>query len=117
MGIGMLPEAIQTIVVVVGMTVFGLTMAARRYPQVEWLQHFRVRDMRTEEQKRRARRRANIMGGAQMILLGLAIPPGYAILDLMLFSSMSQLELIIVCAVALVCIGIGITAIVRSRTA
>ena len=117
MGINFLPEILQTAIVVLAITVFGLTQAARRYPHVDWLSQFRIRDLRTQEQKRRDRRRSNLMGGLQFIVLGIAIPPAYVILDLMLWSSTTQAELLIVSAVALVCVGIGITAIVRARSA
>jgi hypothetical protein len=117
MGYEFLREFVQGVVVVAGVGIFALTQAARRYPHVPWLRQFLIRDHRTEEQKRRARRRASMMGGLQFIMLGIVIPPGYMVLDLMTWSDTSRTEIQIVSAIALVFVGIGITAIVRARSA
>lgn len=115
MGIQFLGQAFQTVFVVMALAVFILVKLAPRYPHVSWLQAFRHIDRRSEEQKERDRRRANIMGGLQFIVFGIAIPPAYLILDMMMWSSTSQLEIIVVSAVALLVIAVGITAIVRAR--
>ena len=115
MGIQFLGEVFQTVFVVIGVAVFALVKLAPRYPHVPWLQAFRYMDRRSEEQKERDRRRANVMGGLQFIVFGIAIPPAYLILDAMMWSTMSQLEIIVVSAVALLFIAVGITAIVRAR--
>ena len=115
MGIQFLGEIFQGVFVVVGVAVFTLVKLAPRYPHVPWLQAFRHMDRRSEEQKQRDSRRANIMGGLQLIVFGIAIPPAYVVLDAMMWSTTSQLEIAIVSAVALVCIAVGVTAIVRAR--
>lgn len=83
MGIdGFLPDSVKLFLLGLMAAVFVLSRAARRYPQVDWLQKFQLRDYRTEEQKRRARRSGNIMAGIEMILMGLAIPAVYFVTGL-----------------------------------
>ena len=64
---------------------------------------------------RRRRRRANVVAGIKLVLLGLVLPFGYYALSVMaFFSTVSRAENIILLIVALVCMGAGITAIVRN---
>src|SRR5687767_10050537 len=106
MGIQFLGEAFQTVFVVIGVAVFILVKLAPRYPHIPWLQAFRHIDRRSEEQKQRDRRRASIMGGLQFIVLGIAIPPAYVILDVMMWSTTSQAEIIIASAVGVIFIAV-----------
>ena len=116
MGIDALfPDFIKVPIMGIIATVFVLSQAARRYPHVEWLRKFELPDRRTPEQKRRAERSGQIMAGIQMILLGLVIPPGYLILEVMFMSDPSTLEMVLVGSGSLLCIGFGITAIVKAR--
>jgi hypothetical protein len=90
---------------------------APRYPQVAWLQKFRLPDNRTEEQKARARRSADFTAGIQMILMGLLLPFGYLMLSMMLlFSSPSTLGFVVVGGMSVVLIAMGIWAIAKSRS-
>ena len=68
-----------------------------------------------EEQRQKARKRADFYAGAQLILLGLALPFGYAALTIMTFSSFMPTATVLVCAGAVLCIGLGIIAIWHSR--
>ncbi len=96
--------------------VWGLSTLARRRPEVAWLHPFRTAFPRpTEEQRQRLRRRANVYAGAELILMGLVIPMGYVALTVMMFSDFGAVELTVVAAISLLCIGLGVTAIVRNR--
>ena len=106
-------EQIKIVVAVVGVVIFGLSLLARRMPEVAWLQHFRFDAHLTEEQKTRMRRRANVHVGVELILLGFAIPLGHVLLTVMTFSAMTASGMTIAIAASLLCIGLGITAIVR----
>jgi len=117
MTVGAIGEILQAILLAIGVIVFVLVKSAQRRPDVGWLQPFRFTDHRTEEQKRRARRSGNIMAGVQLILLGIAIVPGYFILSMMMFmSEVSSLELWIAGAISILMVGAGITAIVHSSS-
>lgn len=97
---------------------FGLSALSRRFPQIAWLQHFYIeRPQLSEEQKARMRRRAGILAGAKLILLGLVLPMGYVVLTVMMFNDITRKAMAIVLTGSVVCIGLGITAIVRGYRA
>ena len=67
------------------------------------------------EQRNQQRRRSNIFGGIQLILLGIILPFGFYIFKMMLFfSSVSRTENIVLFTASGVCIILGIVAIARS---
>lgn len=102
-----LPEWLQIVsgtVVIVG---FGLTRAARRYPDVEWLRAFRFTDHLTPDQRERKRRSANMHAGVEFILLGFLIPMVYFALKLMTWSDSSPGITLAVAACSIACVGIG----------
>jgi hypothetical protein len=93
---------------------FGLSELSRRFPDVAWLQFFRFeRPQLSEEQRGRMRRRASVLAGAELILLGLVLPIGYVVLTVMMFNDITRKAMAIVLTGSVVCIGLGITAIVR----
>jgi uncharacterized membrane protein YqjE len=97
---------------------FGLSELSRRFPQIAWLRHFYIeRPQLSEEQKARMRRRAGILAGARLILLGLVLPMGYVVLTVMAFNDITRRAMAIVLTGSVVCIGLGITAIVRGYRA
>jgi hypothetical protein len=109
-------ETLQLVAVIVLGTVFGLSAAARRYPHLTWLQGFATAFPRLpEEQRRRARKRGDLHAGVELILLGLALPLGYAALTLMTFSSYTTSGTVLVGAGSVLCVGLGIFAIWHSR--
>jgi hypothetical protein len=109
-------ETFQLVAVLLIATVFGLSAAARRYPHVTWLQGFsKAFPPLSDEQRRKARKRADFYAGAQLILLGIALPLGYAALTIMTFSSFTTTATVLVGAGSLLCIGLGVTAIFQSR--
>ena len=108
-------DTIKLVFVGVVALLFVLATAARRFPEIAWLQPFRdVFPQRSDAEQARARRRVNAYVGAELILLGVAIPFGYAALKVMLFSRFTTLETVIALGASLLCIVLGIMAI-RSR--
>jgi hypothetical protein len=92
----------------------GLSALARRFPHVPWLQHFRLpRSRLTEAQQAKMSRRAAAYAGAQLILLGLVLPLGYLVLTVMTFNTVRSGTLTIVLAGSVLCVLLGITAIVQ----
>ena len=109
-------ETLQLVAVLLLAAMFGLSAAARRYPHVTWLRAFSNAFPRLpEEQRQKARKRADFYAGAQLILLGLALPFGYAALTIMTFSSFMPAPTVLVCAGSVLCIGLGIFGIWHSR--
>lgn len=95
---------------------YGLSILARRFPDVAWLQPFRFRlPQPSAAQQSRMRRRANAYAGIELILLGICLPLGYAALTVMFFNSFTTMGVIAVLAGSALCIALGITAIRRSR--
>jgi hypothetical protein len=105
-------ERFQIVVGSIVAVVYGLSALARRFPHVPWLQHFRLPWL-TEEQQARTRRRANAYAGAQLILLGLIVPVGYLVLTVMTFNTVRGGTLTLVLAGSVLCVLLGITAIVQ----
>jgi hypothetical protein len=109
-------EKIQMVAGGVLAAVWGLSALSRRFPDVAWLQRFRYqRPQLSEEHRARMRQRANVYAGVEFILLGLALPMLYVAVTLMSFSEITRMAMAIVLAASVVCIALGITAIVRSR--
>ena len=109
-----LPESVKMVLMGIVSVVIVLSALARRMPDVAWLQTFKLQDKRTEEQKRKAQRSANILGGFEMILAGVALPAAYVILTVMLFNEPSQSVLLVIGAFSVLLIGIGVGVIVKA---
>lgn len=111
-----IPDSVKAIVVVLVVVGFVLTRLALRFPDVAWLQIFRlpVRQI-SDEEKARQRRRASLMAGIQIILAGLVLPLLYLASKVMMFDEPTPLGMIIVGGCMLACIGLGIWIIVRNR--
>ena len=69
----------------------------------------------SEEQRARIRQRANVHAGIEMILIGFLLAPGYLVLSMMTFSDPSRTAMAVVIGFSVLLIGLGVTAIVRSR--
>lgn len=108
-------ETVQVIGGGVVLGLFALSQAARRRPDVPWLQKFNLPDHRTEQQKRRARRSQNIIVGIEMIGAGLLLPLAYLFSTvLFFFSGVSPVALGVTILCSLALIGFGIRAIVKA---
>jgi hypothetical protein len=110
-----IPDSVKAILMGLIVLAFVFSRLALRFPDVAWLQMFRlpVRHM-SEEEKARQRRRANLMVGIQIILAGLVLPFLYLISKVMMFDEPTPLGMIIVAACSVACLGLGIWIIVRS---
>jgi hypothetical protein len=107
-------DTIRVIAASCFLLLFALATAARRFPDVAWLQPFRnVFPQPSEAERERARRRVNALVGAELILMGIILPLGYAALTVMFFNEFTVRETALVLTGSLVCIALGITAIVR----
>jgi hypothetical protein len=106
-------ETIETVVVSLVLVLFGLAVLSGRFRNLAWLQRFRFEHPRlSEEHRARMQRRAAVRAGVEFILLGLVLPPGYLMQEAMFMSDTSKTELAVVLAGSVLCIGVGITAIV-----
>jgi len=110
-----LPESLKIALGATVLVILGLGYAARRYPDVAWLQPFDLQRHVDPVRRAQLRRRANVYAGAQLILLGIVIPLGYLALKVILFSSMDRTGMTVALGASLLCIVLGITAIVRNR--
>ncbi len=107
---------VQMVLVGIIAIVFALSRLSRRFPQVAWLQVFRYEPPRmSEEQRAKNRQRANVYAGVELILMGIVMPMGYAALTVMFFNSFTPLATTLVLTGSALCIGLGVTAIWRSR--
>jgi hypothetical protein len=72
-------------------------------------------DRTRDEMLARGQRRRGIYTGIQFILMGLTLPLAYVAVDMMLWSTMTRTEWLVVSAASLLCIGLGIAAIITTR--
>jgi hypothetical protein len=108
-------DKIKLILAGIGVVLFGLSALSRRFPHIAWLQHFHFDRHLSEEQRARMRRRANVHAGVELILLGVVLPMGYVVLTVMMFNDITRKAMAIVLTGSAVCIGLGVTAIVRAN--
>jgi hypothetical protein len=93
---------------------YGLSALSRRFPDVGWLQHFRhERPQLSEEHRAKMRRRANVYAGVELIMIGIGLPMAYVVLTVMMFNEVTAKAMAIVLSGSALCIGLGVTAIVR----
>jgi hypothetical protein len=110
-----LPDSVKAIMLGFVAVVFVLSRLSYRFPDVNWLQHFRlpIRHL-GEEEKRRQSRRASLMAGMQIILAGMILPLLYIAAKVMMFNEPTTLGMAIVGCCSLACIVIGSWVIARS---
>lgn len=109
-------RTLQAVLVGVLAVVFGLSDLSRRFPDVGWLQAFRHAIPRwSAKERERARRRANVYAGAELILMGLGLPMGYVALTVMFFNGFTPVGTGLVAAGSIILVGLGVTAIWRNR--
>jgi len=109
-----LPESVQIVLLGLMVLVFGLTRAAKANPHVRWLQPFKLGAL-TEERRRRFRRQGDRLAGMELILAAVIIPMGYVALKVMFFTAFTRGEVLLVGAVSLLCFGLGVYVLVRTR--
>ena|SRR3990170_6614019 len=91
----------------------GLQFAARRWPEIEWLQAIKLPEL-SPRQKRIAQRRSDLLAGMQFILMGVVIPLGYVALTVMMFNDFKFLPTVLVLLTSAVCFALGIFAIAKN---
>jgi hypothetical protein len=111
-----IPDSVKAILLGVIALAFVMARLARAFPDVGWLQVFRlpVRQM-SEEQRAKRRRSANRLAGLEIVLAGVVLPFLYFASTFMLFSEPRTVPTIIVTACSLLCIVLGVWVLVRNR--
>ena len=104
---------VELVLGVLAMAFLAVQFAAKRRPDIAWLQAFRLPEL-SPELKARQQRRANLYAGVEFILLGIVIPIGYGVLTIMMFNDFKPLPTALVLASSALCLGLGIAAIVRN---
>jgi hypothetical protein len=111
------PAMLERIQMVLGglfIVLFTLSRLGRRFPDVLWLRPFHnLLPQLPEAQRAKMRRRQNVHAGVELILLGVGLPLAYGAVTMMTFSSFTTLGVSLVLIAAVVCIGLGVTAIWR----
>ena len=105
----------ETFKIVVGgavCVVYGLFLLSQRFPHVTWLRHFRIPWLKNDRQGRMGSWAA-VSAGAQLILLGVVLPIGYVVLTVMTFSNLTTRGMTLAVASSVLCIVLGIAAIVQ----
>jgi hypothetical protein len=110
-------SAIETLQAVGAIIILVVVILPDRFPNVEWLQHFRLPTAYlTEEQRHAHARRANRFAGIEMIFAGVMIPLGAVALWVMFFREPGPIEKLLALVVFPVgLIWLGIRTIVKAR--
>lgn len=109
------PDSVKAILFGLIAIVFVLSRFAVAFPDVAWLQVFRlpVRQMSDEERARR-RRSANRLAGLQIVLAGIILPFLYLVSTVFMFNEPKPLALTIVTACSIACIALGVWIFVKN---
>jgi len=111
-----LPDKLKAILLGLLAIAFLLGWLARAFPQIAWLQVFRLPGIKmSEEQRARRRRSANRLAAMEIIVAGLALPLVYTVATVMTFNEVKTTPMIIVNTCAVLCIVVGIWIFVRNR--
>jgi uncharacterized membrane protein len=110
-----LSNTVRAILLGVIVVAFGLNRLARAFPDVAWLQIFRLpeREM-SEEERARRRRTANRLAGMEMVIAGLVLPLLYFIPTFMMFNEPKPLPMLVVGVLSIACIAVGIWIFARN---
>jgi len=110
-----LPDNVEAVLLGAIAIVFVLSRLAHWFPQVAWLQIFRLPVMQmSEEQRAKRRRSGNRMAGLEMVFAGIMLPLIYFASTIMFFSEPEAIPTIIVTAGAVLLIALGIWIFVRN---
>ena len=82
-------------------------------PDIGWLGAFRLPEV-PPERAARFRRSSGMLAGAKLIMLGVVMPIGYAVLTMMMFSEFEPAMTWLIGVFSFVCIALGIVGIVRN---
>lgn len=111
-----LPDSVKAILLGLVATVFVLSRLARWFPNVTWLQLFRLPIIQmSEEQRAKQVRSGNRMAGLEMVIAGIVLPLLYFGSTIMFFSKPRAIPTIIISACSVLCISFGVWVFVRNR--
>ncbi|MFN2578357.1 MAG: hypothetical protein ABR607_11770 [Pyrinomonadaceae bacterium] len=111
----LLPDSVKAILLGVITIAFVLSRLPRWFPDVGWLQVFRIPMIQMSEEQRAKRRRfSNRTAGLEIILAGLVLPLLYFASTIMLFNEPQALPTIIVTACSGLCLALGIWILIRN---
>jgi len=111
-----LPDSVKAILFGLIVIAFALSRLARAFPDVAWLQIFRLPlNQMSEDEKASRRRTANQITALELVLAGFALPLLYFVSTIMLFNEPKTIPTMIVGAASLLCIGLGIWIFFRNR--
>lgn len=111
-----LPDTAEA--VLLGLIAIALALAwlRRAFPQVAWLQVFRLPAIHmSAEQRARQRRTSDRLVALEIMAAGLALPLLYVGSQIMLFNDIKGTPMIIAGACSVLCIALGIWILVRNR--
>lgn len=109
------PDSVKAILLGVIAVVFVLSRLSRWFPDVGWLQLFRLPVIQMSDEERVRRRRfGNRMAGLEIVLAGVSLPLLYFASTIMSFSEPTMIPTVIVGAASLLCIALGIWIFVRN---
>jgi hypothetical protein len=110
-----LPESVKTVLLglIAGAIVLG--WLAPKFPDIAWLQIFRLpqRQLSPAEQERR-RRAGNRHAAIEMMLAGLIVPMLYVVSTVMMFNDFGAVGMVVTSAISLTCFGGGVWLLVRN---
>jgi len=110
-----LPASVKAILLGLIAVAFVLSRLAHWFPQVAWLQIFRLPVIKMSGQQREKRRRfGNRMAGLEIVFAGVMLPLVYFGSTIMFFSEPQTIPTIIVTACGALCIALGIWVFVRN---
>ena len=109
----------RTIQLVLGSFVIlliAISTLARRFPDVAWLQLFRLNTPQlSNEQRAKLRQRSNIDAGVELILIGVVVPFAYFAITMMTFNEPTILGAALAIGSSIVLVTLGTVAIWTNR--
>jgi hypothetical protein len=109
------PESLKIVLASLFMIALTLSLLAKKFPEMHWLQVFRFDDKRTEAERKRAARAGNRMAGLEMIIMGFVVVFGYMALTVFMFNDFEPALTVGVGVISLALIGLGIYTLVRNH--
>ena len=99
----------ETVRIILGVLALTITILV-------WLARKRNPQFKLADDQRRLHRNMNVNAGAQLILLGIALPIGYFVLQTMFFSKSDPRMFAFVIAGSVLCVVVGLIGLIKSWT-
>lgn len=110
-----LPDDVKQVLVGLIATAFVLGLLARKFPDVTWLQFFRLPQSHlSEKELARRRRSGDRLAAFEMIGAGFLLPLFYMLVTVMTFNEFETMPTLIVGACSVLCVVAGIWILVRT---